>query len=38
MIDPLLAQLGEKYLGGSEVPKESVSSGYLWIFELAPRG
>jgi hypothetical protein len=37
MIAPLLAQLGEKYLGGSEVPAEAVSSGYLWIFELAPR-
>jgi hypothetical protein len=37
MIGPLLAQLGEKYLGGSEVPLESVTSDYLWIFELAPR-
>ena len=37
MIAPLLAQLSEKYLGGSEVPPESVTSGYLWIFELAPR-
>ena len=37
MIEPLLAQLGDKYLGGSEVPLEAVSSDYLWIFELAPR-
>ena len=37
MIAPLLSQLGEKYLGGSEVPLDAVSSGYLWIFELAPR-
>lgn len=37
MIAPLLAQLGEKYLSGSEVPLEAVTSGYLWIFELAPR-
>ncbi len=37
MIAPLLTQLGQKYLGGSEVPLESVTSGYLWLFELAPR-
>lgn len=37
MIAPLLAQLGNKYLGGNEVPPEAVTSDYLWIFELAPR-
>ncbi len=37
MIPPLLAQLGQKYLNGSEVPPEAVTSGYLWLFELAPR-
>ena len=37
MIQPLLAQLSEKYLGSSEIPLESVTSDYLWIFELAPR-
>ena len=37
MLAPLLAQLSRKYLGGSEIPKDAVSSGYLWIFELAPR-
>ena len=37
MIQPLLAQLSEKYLGGSEIPLEAVTSDYLWIFELAPR-
>jgi len=34
---PLLAQLGQKYLGGADVPVESVRSGSLWLFELAPR-
>jgi hypothetical protein len=37
MIAPLLAQLGSKYLSGGDVPLEAVTSGYLWIFELAPR-
>ncbi len=37
MIEPLLSQLGEKYVGGSEIPLDAVTSGYLWIFELAPR-
>ncbi len=35
-IAPLLAELGRKYTGGP-VPDEAVSSGYLWLFELAPR-
>ena len=37
VIAPLLAQLSSKYLDGREVPMEAVTSGYLWIFELAPR-
>ena len=37
MIEPLLAQLSSKYLSGSDVPIESMTSGYLWLFELAPR-
>lgn len=37
MIAPLLAQLSGKYANGAEIPIEAVSSGYLWIFELAPR-
>ena len=37
VVAPLLAELGRKYLGGREVPMEAVTSGYLWIFELAPR-
>lgn len=36
-VAPLLAQLSEKYVGGTEIPVEAVSSGYLWLFELAPR-
>ena len=38
MLDPLLAQLSQKYLGGIEIPADGVSSGSLWLFELAPRG
>lgn len=37
MLTPLLAQLSRKYLGGSDIPQDAVSSGYLWLFELAPR-
>ena len=37
MVAPLLAQLSKKYLGGNEVPADAVTSGYLWLFELAPR-
>ncbi|MDJ0869449.1 MAG: hypothetical protein QNK03_25320 [Myxococcota bacterium] len=36
-VAPLLAQLGTKYAGGQEIPREAVTSGYLWLFELAPR-
>ena len=37
MLAPLLTQLSRKYLGGSDIPPDAVSSGYLWLFELAPR-
>ena len=37
-VAPLLAELSRKYTGGSEIPPEAVSSGYLWLYELAPRG
>jgi len=33
----LTAQISKKYLGGAEVPADAVSSGYLWLFQLAPR-
>jgi hypothetical protein len=37
VVAPLLAELGRKYAGGREIPMEAVTSGYLWLFELAPR-
>ena len=37
LVAPLLAELSRKYAGGSEIPLEAVSSGYLWLYELAPR-
>lgn len=36
-IGPIVAELSRKYAGGEAIPVEAVSSGYLWIFELAPR-
>jgi hypothetical protein len=33
----LLTELSRKYAGGREIPSEMVTSGYLWLFELAPR-
>lgn len=36
-VAPLLAELSRKYGGGREIPLEMVTSGYLWLFELAPR-
>ena len=37
LVAPLTAELSRKYMGGAAVPAEAVSSGYLWLFELAPR-
>jgi hypothetical protein len=37
-VAPLLAELSRKYAGGREIPMEAVTSGYLWLYELAPRG
>ncbi len=37
ILEPILAELGRKYTGGEPVPMDAVTSGYLWIFELAPR-
>ena len=37
VVAPLLAELSRKYAGGREIPPEAVTSGYLWLFELAPR-
>jgi len=36
VVAPLLAELGRKY-GLGEIPVEAVSSGGLWLYELAPR-
>ncbi len=38
VVAPLLAELSRKYAGGGEIPMEAVTSGYLWLYELAPRG
>jgi hypothetical protein len=38
VVAPLLAELSRKYAGGREIPLDAVTSGYLWIFELAPPG
>jgi hypothetical protein len=38
IVAPLLAELSRKYAGGREIPMEAVTSGYLWLYELAPRG
>ncbi len=34
---PVLAELSRKYGGGNPIGPEAVDSGYLWLFELAPR-
>lgn len=36
-VEPLLAELGRKYADGREIPLEAVTSGQLWLYELAPR-
>jgi hypothetical protein len=38
LVEPLLAELSRKYLGGRPLPGTAVTSGSLWLFELAPRG
>jgi len=38
LLAPLTAELTRKYARGTvEIPVEAVTSGYLWLFELAPR-
>ena len=34
---PIVAELGRKYPVAGAVTTEAVSSGYMWLFELAPR-
>jgi hypothetical protein len=36
-VAPLLSELSRKYAPGREIPMEAVTSGYLWLYELAPR-
>jgi hypothetical protein len=36
-VPPLLAELSRKYADGREIPIEAVTSGSLWLYELAPR-
>lgn len=37
VIAPLLAELGRKYVPSMEIPMDAVTSGNLWLYELAPR-
>jgi len=36
VVGPLLAELSRKYAGGRETPMNAVTSGFLWLYELAP--
>jgi hypothetical protein len=37
LLEPLTAELSQKYLGGADIDPGAVTSGNLWLFELAPR-
>ena len=37
LLEPLTAELSRKYAAGATIGPEAVTSGYLWLFELAPR-
>jgi hypothetical protein len=37
VVAPLLAELSRKYANGMDIPMEAVTSGYLWLYEVAPR-
>lgn len=37
LLEPLTAELSRKYAGGADIGPVAVTSGYLWLFELAPR-
>ena len=37
LLAPLTAELSRKYAGAANIPTEAVTSGSLWLFELAPR-
>jgi hypothetical protein len=36
-VAPILAELGRKYPASAGLTEETVTSGYTWLFELAPR-
>ncbi|NRA00661.1 MAG: hypothetical protein HRU01_29595 [Myxococcales bacterium] len=37
LLEPLTAELSRKYAGGADIGPAAVTSGSLWLFELAPR-
>jgi hypothetical protein len=37
LLAPLTAELARKYAPGRDIPADAVTSGYLWLYELAPR-
>ena len=37
LLAPITAEMGRKYPEASSVTEEAVTSGYVWLFELAPR-
>lgn len=37
LLAPITAELSRKYASGADIPVEAVTSGDLWLFELAPR-
>jgi len=37
LLAPLTAELSWKYARVADIGPEAVTSGYLWLFELAPR-
>ena len=37
LLAPLTAELSRKYAAPGSIPVDAVTSGYLWLFELAPR-
>ncbi len=37
LIEPVMAELSRKYMGGQLLQRDLFDSGYLWLFELKPR-
>jgi len=38
IVEPVLAELSRKYVGGATIPVSEITSGNIWMFELVPRG